>query len=178
MNARDHDLAQSVAADEPAINVPASPPRRDPVEDADPSFTRKRPRLGSGSNSLRALSVDTESPAHTTATPREQQVEMTIRSHPPSSPVHGETEQGHNANGSLGDPQDPSPVLVASTEDDLPSPPVMAIEDDEEVGPAFSVQPDAEDLFRRFPFPNMGDYADVVQELPKFITGCKYHPTQ
>jgi hypothetical protein len=24
----------------------------------------------------------------------------------------------------------------------------------------------------------MGDYADVVQELPKFITGCKYHPTQ
>jgi hypothetical protein len=24
----------------------------------------------------------------------------------------------------------------------------------------------------------MGDYADVVQELPKFITGCKYHPKQ
>ncbi|KAH7065802.1 hypothetical protein BKA63DRAFT_165338 [Paraphoma chrysanthemicola] len=174
MHARDHDLAQPVAADEPASNVPASPPRRDPVEDADPSFTRKRPRLGSGSNSIRALSVDTESPAHTAASPREQQVEMTIRSHPPSSPVHGDTEHGNDADERLEDPQHLSPVLVAATEDDLSSPPVMAIVDDEdEIAPPFTVQPDAEDLFYRFPFPSLGDYTQVVQELPKYISGSQ-----
>ncbi|KAF2025393.1 hypothetical protein EK21DRAFT_116870 [Setomelanomma holmii] len=174
MNARDHDLAHFVAADEPAITVSASPPRRDPVEDADPSFTRKRPRLDSGSNSTRALSTDTESPSHTAPSSREQQVEMTIRSLPPSSPVHADSEDGHDANDALGEPQDMSPVLLASTEDDLPSPPVIAIDDDDDEAEAgFSVQPDAEDHFQRFPFERLGNYSHIVREIPQYLSGSQ-----
>lgn len=181
MSARDHDLAQSVAADErapaasPALIVPASPPPRNPVEDADASFTRKRPRLDSGSNSIRAMSADTTSPARDAAiSPTEQQVEMTIRAHPSSSPATAQIEPGHDANDFLEDPQlaqDMSSILVASTEDDRGSPPVMLIDEDDEEA-AFSVQMDVEDYFHRFPYPSLGIYSQAVREIPQYIQGC------
>jgi ubiquitin carboxyl-terminal hydrolase 34 len=173
MNVRDNDLAQPAAADETAITDPASPPRRDPVEDADPSFTRKRPRLDSGSNSIRALSTDTDSPAKTTASPREQQVEMTIRSHPPSSPVSAPVEQGHDANALPGDPQNISPILIANTDDDMSeSPPVTLIEEDEEPSPGVSLQVDPEDHFRMFPSNTPGDYYKGVHDIPQYFSAC------
>jgi ubiquitin carboxyl-terminal hydrolase 34 len=171
MNAREHDLAQPAAADVPAITAPATPPRRDLVEDADPSFTRKRPRLDSGSNSIRALSADPEFSARTAFSPREQQVEMTIRSHPPSSPVPAADEQGHNANGLPEDIQNLSPLLIASTEDDSDSPPVMVIEEDDGAALGFSVQIDAEDYFRQFPYAHLGNYVQVTHDLPQYIQG-------
>jgi ubiquitin carboxyl-terminal hydrolase 34 len=172
MNVRDNDLAQPAAADETAITEPASPPRRDPVEDADPSFTRKRPRLDSGSNSIRALSTDTESSAKTTASPREQQVEMTIRSHPPSSPVSAPVEQGHDANALPGEPQNISPIVIANTDDMSGSPPVVLIEDDEESIPGVSLQVDPEDYFQQFPSNTPGDYYKGVHDLPQYFSGC------
>jgi ubiquitin carboxyl-terminal hydrolase 34 len=175
VNARDHNLAQPATADETAITSPASPPRRDPVEDADPSFTRKRPRLDSGSNSIRALSTDTESSARTASSPREQQVEMTIRSHPPSSPVPAAAEQGHNANGLPADLQNISPILMASTEDDSGSPPIMVIEEDDEPAMAFSIPIDAEDHFRQFPYAHLGNYVQVTRDLPQYIQGSVLH---
>jgi ubiquitin carboxyl-terminal hydrolase 34 len=185
MSARDYDLAQPVAADEqapaparaasPALIVPASPPPRNPVEDADASFTRKRPRLDSGSNSIRAMSADTTSSARdAAASPTEQQVEMTIRVHPSSSPATAQVESGHDANDFLEDPQlaqHRSPILIASTEDDRDSPPVMLIDDDDEEV-AFSVHLDAEDYFHRFPYPTLGNYSHAVREIPQYIQGC------
>jgi ubiquitin carboxyl-terminal hydrolase 34 len=164
MNARDDNLAHPAAADETAIASPASPPRRDPVEDADPSFTRKRPRLDSGSTNMRALSADTASP------PREQQVEMTIRPHPPSSPMPAAAGQGHAANDLPADPQTISPILIASIEDGAGSPPVMLIEEDDDAGLGYPLDPD--DHFERFIWPALGDYSKVVRELPKYIQGC------
>lgn len=172
MNARDNDLAQPAAADETAVTGPVSPPRRDPVEDADPSFTRKRQRLDSGSNSIRALSTDTEPSVKPAASPREQQVQMTIRSHLPSSPVSAPVEQGHDANTLPGDPQNISPILIASTDDESGSPPIMVIEEDEEPIPGVSVQIDAEDFFQQFPCNAARDYHKTVQELPQYIHGC------
>ena len=173
MSSRDHDLVQSVAADEPAITIPASPPRRDPVEDADASFTRKRPRLDSGSNTLPAMSTGPQMPHHTAASPHEKQVEMTIRSHPPSSPVHA--EDGHDSTAS-GRPEDPlpvsddSPVVIPTSEDDAGSPPVMVIDDDDDEPVAFAVQLDAEDYFRQFPFSRTGNYNHTVRELTQHVS--------
>jgi ubiquitin carboxyl-terminal hydrolase 34 len=173
MNARDDNLAHPAAADETAIASPASPPRRDPVEDADPSFTRKRPRLDSGSNSMRALSADSEPPARSTPSPREQQVEMTIRPHPPSSPVPAAAGQGHSANDMSGDAQNISPILIASTEDESGSPPVMLIsDDDDDTALGHPVQLDSDDHFEHFIWPALGNYTKVVRELPKYIQGC------
>jgi ubiquitin carboxyl-terminal hydrolase 34 len=170
MNAREDNVAQSAAADATAIT--ASPPRRDPVEDADPSFTRKRPRLDCGSNSVRALSTDTESSARTAGSPREQQVEMTIRSHPPSSPVSAPIDPGHIANAMSKHPQNISPILIVSTDDESGSPPVMLIEEDEESAVGFTVQIDAGDHFQHFPWSTAGNYAQVVHDLPQYIQGC------
>ncbi|CAO2651506.1 Nn.00g040760.m01.CDS01 [Neocucurbitaria sp. VM-36] len=170
MSSRDHDLVQSVAADEPAITVPASPPRRDPVEDADASFTRKRPRLDSGSNSLRAMSAEPHTPEKTATSSHEKLVEMTIRSHPPSSPVHAEGEDS-NTNGLPEDtlPSQPeSPIVIASSEEDAGSPPVMVIDDDDEpVG--FTVQVDADDHFCQFPFTRLGNYNNMARELTQHV---------
>ncbi|KAF1847395.1 uncharacterized protein K460DRAFT_57668 [Cucurbitaria berberidis CBS 394.84] len=171
MSSRDHDLVQSVAADEPAIILPASPPRRDPVEDADASFTRKRPRLDSGSNSLRAMSTDPQTPDNAAALPHEKQVEMTIRSHPPSSPVHAGDEDDSNTNGFLEDTlpaQDDLPIVIASPEQESGSPPIMLIDDDDD-SPAFTVQLDAEDHFRQFPFARSGNYSQMVRELTHHV---------
>jgi ubiquitin carboxyl-terminal hydrolase 34 len=171
MNAREHDLAQPAAADVPSITGPVTPPRRDPVEDADPSFTRKRPRLDTGSNSMRAHSSDPDSSARTPPSPREQQVEMTIRSHPPSSPVTAAHEQGHTANGFSEDQdlQDLSPILIATTEDEPNSPPVMLIDEDDDAPSGFSV--DAEDYFGAFPYGHLGSYLQVTRDLPQYLHG-------
>jgi ubiquitin carboxyl-terminal hydrolase 34 len=156
----------------PAVTGPTSPPRRDPVEDADPSLTRKRPRLDSGSNSVRALSTDPDYSARTPPSPREQQVEMTIRPHPPSSPVTA-AHEGHTADGFSEDLQNLSPILIASTEDEPDSPPVMLIEEDDNAPIGFSVQTDAEDYFRAFPYANLGNYMQVTRDLPQYIQGSK-----
>lgn len=178
MSSRDHDLVQSVAADEPAITIPASPPRRDPVEDADASFTRKRPRLDHGNNSRGPMSPEPELPLHTAASPREKQVEMTIRSHPPSSPAPlGDDDS--NANAFSEDSllaRDDSPIIIPSSEVEPASPPVMVIDDDDPAL-AFTVQLDAEDHFRQFPFARAGNYSSMVRDLTQHInTGmCPLH---
>ncbi|KAF1833521.1 hypothetical protein BDW02DRAFT_377979 [Decorospora gaudefroyi] len=146
--------------------VPASPPRRDSIEDGDASFTRKRPRLHSGSNSLRAMSPEPKTPENAAALPPETPVEMTIRSHPPSSPVPAGDDAHGNANDTLEHPQDQSPVLVADSEDEAGSPPVMVIDDDDDddvVG--YAVRMDADDYFRRFPYAQMSSYSTVVRDL-------------
>ncbi|KAF1941907.1 hypothetical protein EJ02DRAFT_454745 [Clathrospora elynae] len=163
MSARDHDLLQPVAGDQPATSVPASPPRRDSIEDADASFTRKRPRLHSGSNSLRAMSTDPEPP-----------VEMTIRPHPPSSPVPAGDEDHGNADTFLEDALPApamSPIVIPSSDDEAGSPPVMIIDDDDDAPVGFAVQLDAEDHFHRFPYAHIGNYSTVIRELTHHIQG-------
>ncbi|KAI4670163.1 uncharacterized protein J4E79_000444 [Alternaria viburni] len=173
MTAPDNDTVQPVAADEPPTTASASPPRRDSIEDADASFTRKRPRLHSGSNSLCAMPTDPQTPVNTAMSPSEKQVEMTIRSHPPSSPVHGGDEDYTNPDNFL-EAASPtpgqSPILITSSEDERGSPPIMIIDDDDEAD-AFSVQVDAEDYFRRFPYAHHGSYSTVVRDLANHVQG-------
>lgn len=177
MTAQDHDLAHPAAVDETAITVtgPATPPRRDPVEDANPSFTRKRPRLDSGSNSIRALSAEPDSSAGTIISPRESQVEMTIRSHPPSSPVPAAVGQGQHANRTPETSQTISPIIMASTEDDSGSPPVMLVEsDDDDSVVGHTIEMDAEDYFHRFPWASSQQpYIFVVRDLAKYFQNRK-----
>lgn len=173
MSEQDLDLVPSDAADEQAISVPASPPRRDPVEDADASFTRKRPRLDSGRDSLRAMSTDPDpnSPAHILPPPHDKQVEMTIRPHPPSSPVPAGDDQDSSGDTLPEDSapsQRQSPIVILSSEDELGSPPVMIVEDDEPED--FAVQLDAEDYFRRFPCARLANYAARVRDLSHHIS--------
>lgn len=173
MTAQDDSLAHPAAADDhTAITVtgPASPPRRDEIEDANPSFTRKRPRLDSGSNSVRALSAEPDSSAGTAISPREAPKEMTIRSHPPSSPVPAATEPGQRVDSTPETPQNISPVIMASTEDDAGSPPVVLVEsDDDDNVVDHDIQMDAEDYFHRFPWAIQQHYSYVVHDLPKYI---------
>lgn len=180
MSSRAHDLVPPLAAHEPAVIVPASPPRRAPVDDAhaDASFTRKRPRLDSGSTSLRAMSADPDSPPRTAAPPHDQPVEMTLRPHPPSSPPPPADEQERTANAPrhVGLPaHGQSPIVIDSSDGDSASPPVMVIEDDEPDG--FTVQLDADDYFRRFPFARPGSYASTVRELAQHIQTCRAPPS-
>jgi ubiquitin carboxyl-terminal hydrolase 34 len=72
----------------------------------------------------------------------------------------------------LADPQDISPIVIPSTEDEPGSPPVMLIEEDGDAAYGFPVQSDPDDHFDRFVFPALGDYSNVVRELPKYIQGC------
>jgi ubiquitin carboxyl-terminal hydrolase 34 len=170
MTLRDNE---PLIADEPAISVPASPPRRDPIEDADASFTRKRPRLHSGSNSLRAMSSDPKTPEHTAAPLTEKQLEMTIRSHPPSSPIHAEDEDHPDANDLLDDAvsdPDQEPIVIGSSEDEPGSPPIMIIDDDDEADD-FGVHMDAVDQFRQFPYSNRSSYSKMVGDLGLHING-------
>ena len=165
MSSRDHDLVQPAAAHEPARSVPASP-RRDLVEDedADASFTRKRPRLDSGTTPRAAMSADPVTPENTAAEPPEKQLEMTIRSHPPSSPARPVED--------LQSAQE-SPILLPSHDqvdnEDPGSPPVMVIDDEDDEPVAFTVQLDAEDHFRQFPFARLGNYSHMVRELAQHI---------
>ncbi|USP77841.1 uncharacterized protein yc1106_05115 [Curvularia clavata] len=182
MSLQDNDLVQSVAAHEPATTLPTTPPRRDPIEDADASFTRKRPRLHSGRNSQCAMSTQPRTPRNGAPSPPDNQLEMTIRSHPPSSPARPEHDDHIN---SLPESPSPapaqSPILIASSDDEAASPPVMAIDDDddndndnddpdESIGPTVHMDPD--EHFRRFPYVPVAatyNYGAVVRDLAQHV---------
>jgi ubiquitin carboxyl-terminal hydrolase 34 len=186
MSAQGHVLKQPSAADELATTFPPpspslspSPPRRDPVEDADPSFTRKRPRLDSGSNSLCTMSAGSESPAGATTSPPPELVEMTIRSHPPSSPAPAPAAAGGVSviDGTSDEPildPDGSPIIMLSAEDDRGSPPIMIIDDDDEDDdddPAEAERLDPESHFASFPSAHPSDYSTAVRDLVQYVQG-------
>ena len=181
MTLQDNDLVQSVAAHEPATTLPATPPRRDPIEDADASFTRKRPRLHSGRNSQCAMSTEPRTPRNAAPLPADNQVEMTIRSHPPSSPVRPGDDDHSHAN-SLPESPSPapaqSPILIASSDDEAASPPVMVIDDDDNdaIGPSVHMDPD--DHFRRFPYVHVAtnSYGTVVRDLAQHVQDSAFSP--
>jgi ubiquitin carboxyl-terminal hydrolase 34 len=176
------------------FSVPVSPPARDSMEDADPSLTRKRPRLDSGSKETLAMPAEQTTAPNTAATLREQQVEMTIRSQPPSS---SQAMDGANdpeslpdtttATIALGEDTD-SEAAVASTENGLTdvdegsadSPPVIAIDDDDNdtmvggtVPSAVQIEYDAELYFQRFPFAQHGNYLQAVHNIAQHFRDSK-----
>ncbi|KAF1967780.1 hypothetical protein BU23DRAFT_482478 [Bimuria novae-zelandiae CBS 107.79] len=185
MSQRDHELMESATA-ETAISVPASPPLRDSMEDADPSLTRKRPRLDSGSIDTPAMHVDPDFTHHTAApTPAEQLVQMTIRSQPPSSShaedATGSTSAGH-ANASPGEDILVPAVMDGPPDSSADSPPVIAIDDDDDddddddadtmadYAASFHVEFDADAHMRAFPYDN-GNYIHAAQEIAKYFQG-------
>jgi ubiquitin carboxyl-terminal hydrolase 34 len=157
MSAQDHALELSQAADEPATSTSPSPPRRDLVEDTDNNFTRKRQRLDDGGALLRATSNDSESPSRTITSPHKEMVAMTIREHIPASPSPAEDEDNQIATATSTDQASTpttSPAMVDGADDDPTSPPVIEIvdDDDDELSASFTVQINAEDHFRQFPY--------------------------
>ncbi|ORY15157.1 hypothetical protein BCR34DRAFT_623001 [Clohesyomyces aquaticus] len=195
MSQPDHELMESVLADDAdqANTVPVSPPRRDSIEDADSTLTRKRPRLDSGSRETRSMSTDPTS-ATTSAPPpnADQPVEMTIRSQPPSS-------SAQSANGA---PIDPAPgpaasapaangvdeYVLADDEAVADSPPVVAIDDDDEdqdaeqamddypavISDFVRIDVDEELYFRRFPFTDShhGNYQAALRAVTAHFQGA------
>jgi ubiquitin carboxyl-terminal hydrolase 34 len=174
------------------------------MEDADPSLTRKRPRLDSGSKDTLAMPHE-QTPASTTSTtsasaapPREQQVEMTIRLQPPSS-SHA-MDAADDATAALATTtaaaaaalrEDLSPETVAdSTEIDFvdaadgsaDSPPVIAIDDDDDSDPmiagtlssAAEIDYTAELSFQRFPFAQNGHYIQALQTIAQHFREGTY----
>jgi ubiquitin carboxyl-terminal hydrolase 34 len=151
MSQHGHDnLMESGSPNEAITASTPSPPRRDPVEDADSTLTRKRPRLDSGSgiegpdqHNMTACplpSADTSTPP-----PADQLVEMTIRSQQPSSPTPADEPSSPSTVANDDEEQvtpgedDTAQPVMASTESDMvcdyaapsDSPPVIAIDDDE-----------------------------------------------
>ncbi|KAJ4298108.1 hypothetical protein N0V90_006007 [Kalmusia sp. IMI 367209] len=186
MSQRDHELMEAATADI-TISVPASPPPppRDSMEDADPSLTRKRPRLDSGSVDNSAMHADLDSSVDSTAPP-EQLVEMTIRSQPPSS------SHVQDSPGSTGDthpfaaPDEAIHIPATTLEDSAgagdtsaDSPPVIAIDDDDEadamveyaVNASVDVEYDADAYFAMFPFAPNGNYMHAVHEFAQYLQG-------
>ncbi|PSN73883.1 ubiquitin C-terminal hydrolase-like protein [Corynespora cassiicola Philippines] len=171
MSQRDHGLMEPVAADDQAITAvpvpvpaPASSPRRGSMEDADPYSTRKRPRLDDGSMDNRDLSAE----PHTQAQLSEQ-LEMTIRSQPPSSSLadHGDAVDTPSVPDSPAARDSSVPVsatdLVVVDDEDAPadSPPVIAVDSDSDSGignfSGIEMDYDDEAYFRRFPFTQFND---------------------
>ncbi|KAF2015202.1 hypothetical protein BU24DRAFT_479980 [Aaosphaeria arxii CBS 175.79] len=167
---QDHDLMDSVSAgDAHTISpTPASPPRRDPMEDADSSLTRKRPRLDTGSPDNRTMASDsTSTSSRSVAHPTEQPLEMTIRSQPPSASIHsdGAFEQV-DATESMGsmepaaDAPGGTPVenqLDGGNDTVEGSPPVVVVpDDDEQLYGSILLDQDEEEYFSRFPFASHG----------------------
>ncbi|KZM26818.1 Ubiquitinyl hydrolase 1 [Ascochyta rabiei] len=177
MSARDHDIVQSQAADEPATASSPSPPRREPEVDADANFTRKRPRLDDGAASLRAVSTDSESPSKAIMSPHKEMVAMTIREHLASSPELAEDEEHTQVATGPSINQIPtptaSPVMVDGAQDEPASPPVIEIIDDEdenEPTATFTVQLNAEDHFRRFPYrARFRSAMDALREITSYV---------
>lgn len=185
---------ESVTADDQTVTVPASPPRRDPVEDADSSLTRKRPRLDNGTVDNRTMPATATSNLDTNTTPpSEQQVEMTIRSQPPSSSQP--TDSPAESNGASA-PMAALEDTIASvgnssgdqlgSEEDAPadSPPVIAIDDDndeddgEDVMGDYTagyihIDHDHESYFQRFPFSANwdGDYMGALHQMITHFSG-------
>ena len=189
MSQRDHELTASATADT-SPSVPASPPLRDSMEDADPSLTRKRPRLDSGPIDDSAMHIDDNtSPRHSPA-PADQLVAMTIRSQPSSS--HAPDSAGDTTPPPSEDIQTaaqtdpPMNVLADGTAD---SPPVVAIDEDDDGGvrdadamagyaaASFHVDFDAEAHLSAFPFMNHGDYLSAAQEIGRYFQGSEWPPS-
>lgn len=171
MSARDHDLEQSHAADDLTTSTPStpSPRRRDPEEDADANFTRKRPRLDqNGGASLRAMSTDSDSPSKALTSPHKEMVAMTIREQAAVSPSPEEDDARDPSSPSRSRASTPTtlPVMVDGAGDDPKSPPVIEIVDDEDeddLVAKFTVQPDAEAYFRQFPY--HGTFRNALEAL-------------
>lgn len=182
---------ESATADT-ALSVPTSPPPRDSMEDADPSLTRKRPRLDSGGVETPDMHTDTDTDADSTTAPPEQQVEMTIRSQPPSlshiRDAAGSTDDTHATATSDHPLHVPATMDGASSgtndvdgadDSSADSPPVIAIDDDDDddAGPmggyataaSFHVEYDADTHLSMFPFAHNGDYMYAAQEIAKYI---------
>ncbi|KAL6702486.1 hypothetical protein ACN47E_001611 [Coniothyrium glycines] len=172
MSSPRHDLEEPpvAAADDPVIPVSATPPRRDPVEDADASFTRKRPRLDSGGGSLRAMSANPETPSKVSPSPYDKQLEMTIRALPASSPLAADGEDDATFRDI---PDSPTPVKLSSpiliAEGEAASPRVMLIADEDNDTSHFAIVPDADEHYRRFPFAHAGHYSSMVRDLSQHI---------
>lgn len=158
MSAQYQNIEQSHAADEQATSTSPSPARRDPVEDADDNFTRKRQRLDDGGVVMRATSTDPDSPSRAITSPHKEMVAMTIREHSPPSPSPAtEPEHNHTAidNKSPGITPVHSLAMLDGASEDPASPPVIVIMDDDDydtVPPSITVQLSAEDFFRQFPY--------------------------
>lgn len=189
MSQRDHDLMEPVAAQD-TFSVPVSPPARDSMEDADPSLTRKRPRLDSGSKETLAMPAEQTSAPNIAATLREQQVEMTIRSQPPSSHTMDSANEAEqtpaiaSAAIAMGEETDPDVAVagaeISPTDGDEDSPPVIAIDDDDSdmmvggtVPNAEQIEYDAELHFQRFPFAQHGNYLQAIHNIAQHFRDSK-----
>ena len=190
MSQQDHDLMESVSADNQATAVtsPTSPPRRDSMEDADSSLTRKRPRLDNGPLDNRAMSADpAPAPAENTTTSHPQ--EMTIRSQPPSSsqPTDEASEPNGAASIMPAAEEESTPPVESVEELDVDvaadSPPVIAIDDDDAEAiddidlDYIHIEQDEEYHFRRFPFTvqlYQGNYAQAARQIAQHVSGGMY----
>ncbi|KAL1605199.1 hypothetical protein SLS60_004743 [Paraconiothyrium brasiliense] len=166
------------------------------MEDADPSLTRKRPRLDSGGVESPAMHTDTDADADAhsvqpTTAPAEQQVEMTIRSQPPSSShardaplstddTHITETPGEDIDASAAMDGISKGVTHANVTGDssADSPPVIAIDDDDDDAdpvagytgpPSFHVEYDAETHLAMFPFAHDADYIHAAQEIARYF---------
>ncbi|KAF2112644.1 hypothetical protein BDV96DRAFT_524740 [Lophiotrema nucula] len=188
MSQRDHEVMESVS---PANHVPASPLRRDSLEDADASKTRKRPRLDNEGADNQTMSTDPAA-ASSAAPPTEQAVEMTIRSQPSSAAQpaddadvsNGSTAHTASANGAMDSAAETVETLPTSPGSEAPeSPPVLAVDDDdvEEDMDGFSradasyvsIEYDEEETFLRFPFTqgHHGNYMSAIRTVVQHFQG-------
>ena len=187
MSQRDHELTASATADTPS-SVPASPPPlRDSMEDADPSLTRKRPRLDSGPIDDSAMHMDDHDSTQHSPTPADQLVEMTIRSQPPSShaPDPARTTATPPPTEDIQTLAQTDPALGVMVDGTADSPPVIAIDDDDDDGrdtdamtgyaaaASFHVDFNADHHISSFPFMDHGDYLSAAQDIAKYFHGSK-----
>ena len=189
MSQRDYDLMESVSADE-AISVPALPPPRDSAQDADSSLTRKRPRLDMGAVDPPVMHADSTASTH----PVDQQVEMTIRSQPPSL-------SSHTLDGTANTSQGPVPTASTTSNDtsvaapvihDVPaspdlasagSPPILLIEDEDDdaetmdaytAASSLDIEHDADSYFATFPFTQHGNFSQAVHSIIQHLQGSRF----
>ncbi|KAF2200893.1 hypothetical protein GQ43DRAFT_481180 [Delitschia confertaspora ATCC 74209] len=145
----DNDLMESVLADnyDHAIAAPASTPRRDSMEDADSSLTRKRPRLDIGPQSDRSnMSAEPNSGGNSPTQPTAELVAMTLNLRPPPTLSLQPADTAAIPNGLMGTtpttnkPASPVSDVGPDTpppEDQDPSeesPQIQLVEDDESAG--------------------------------------------
>lgn len=168
MSSPDHDILHAVATDEQAILFSASSPRRDPVADADDTLTRKRPRLDNGADGLRAMSSEPHTPENPSTTSPEKPLEMTIRSHPPSSPLaasaHESSKEGTPSPEQTETARAQSPIIIVGSDEEAGSPPIELVQEEDD-SDALAIQLDHVDHFHQFPYIRYGDYTQTVRDL-------------
>lgn len=183
-----HDLMESAILDDEAASpsiTPVTPPRRDSMEDADSSLTRKRPRLDNGTASKRGAMAVAPSPDTNTDNPppADQLVEMTIRSPPPSSSTSS-SQPAVDADGPVpamdGAEEEGATIVTTNTtepeleaDDDTGagSPTIEEVDEVEEE--AMDYMRDPEDHFRQFPYANTNPsyYAALERMVTHFHGG-------